>query len=170
MSGFDEFLAPLDYPMFVVTATGASRRAGCLVGFTSQASIDPSRFVVFLSNKNHTFGVAKSARSLAVHTLGADRLLLAELFGSRTGDDIDKFRHCRWQRGPGGAAILDEATSWFVGRIVDLAEYGDHTGFVLEPITGHDSGGYAMPDSGHHGQGRLLSFRDVRHLSPGHSA
>jgi hypothetical protein len=51
---FDEFIKGLDYPMFVVTTVAAGQRAGCLVGFTTQASIDPPRLLVCLSVENHT--------------------------------------------------------------------------------------------------------------------
>ena len=43
---FGSFVSGLDYPMFVVTAAADGRRAGCLVGFTSQVSIDPPRLLV----------------------------------------------------------------------------------------------------------------------------
>lgn len=33
--------AALDYPMFVVTVAAGGERAGCLVGFATQCSIDP---------------------------------------------------------------------------------------------------------------------------------
>src|SRR5688572_5063739 len=44
----DPFLTGLDGPMFVVTAAHpeSGARAGCLVGFATQCSIDPDLFVV----------------------------------------------------------------------------------------------------------------------------
>ncbi len=36
----------IDYPMFIVTAAAGGRRAGCLVGFTTQCSIHPPRFLI----------------------------------------------------------------------------------------------------------------------------
>ena len=38
----------LDYPMYVATVRVGEHRAGCLVGFATQASIDPPRFLVGL--------------------------------------------------------------------------------------------------------------------------
>jgi flavin reductase (DIM6/NTAB) family NADH-FMN oxidoreductase RutF len=43
---FTKIMGSLDYPMLVVTAAAAGERAGCLVGFATQASIDPARFLV----------------------------------------------------------------------------------------------------------------------------
>ena len=55
---FQEMVAGLDIPMFVVTAASGGERSGCLVGFSTQTSIDPPRFLVCISRANHTFGVA----------------------------------------------------------------------------------------------------------------
>ena len=49
----------LDYPMFVVTTRAGDEPAGCLVGFASQVSIRPPRFLVGLSKRNHTYRVAR---------------------------------------------------------------------------------------------------------------
>src|SRR3954447_16234518 len=103
--------------MFIVTASAADERAGCLVGFATQCSIDPLRFLVCLSDKNHTFGVAQGAEVLGVHVVPEGADALAELFGSQTGDAVDKFEQCSWRPGPGGAPILDDCGNWFAGRI-----------------------------------------------------
>jgi flavin reductase (DIM6/NTAB) family NADH-FMN oxidoreductase RutF len=113
-------------------ATGA--RGGCLVGFTTQGSMDPARFLVCLSKRNHTYGVAQRARFLAVHALTAAQRELASLFGERTGDDVDKFAGRRWRPGPDGVPILEECDRWFVGEIIARVDLGDHVGFVLEPV------------------------------------
>ena len=46
---FDDVMASLDPPMAVVTAASGGERAGCLVGFHAQCSIDPPRFLVDVS-------------------------------------------------------------------------------------------------------------------------
>ena len=62
---FDTVVEDLDYPMFVVTTVHDGDRAGCMVGFTTQASIDPPRMLVCLSEKNYTHRVAESAEPCA---------------------------------------------------------------------------------------------------------
>ena len=82
-----EFVAGLDYPMYVVTVAdaGTGERAGCLVGFATQCSISPMRFLVCLSRANHTHRVAAGSGILAVHALGVGQRDLAALFGEQTG-------------------------------------------------------------------------------------
>lgn len=160
---FDDLVAALNYPMFVVTTTDPAdgdAPVGCLVGFASQASIAPPRFVVGVSRQNRTFRAAEQASYLAVHLLPRDGMELAELFGGETGDEVDKFGRCRWRNGPQDMPILDDAAAWFVGRVLERFDFGDHVGHLLEPVAGDASD---LPAD-------FLTFDDVRDITPGHEA
>ena len=145
--------------MMVVTAAAAGERAGCLVGFATQCSIDPPRFAVWISRKNHTFRIARQADLLAVHFLSTEDAPLAELFGGHTGDDVDKFARCRWRQGPGGAPVLEDCARWFAGEVLEQIPTDDHVGFLLAPVA---AGSGPWP-----GQ---LGFQSVQAISPGHGA
>jgi flavin reductase (DIM6/NTAB) family NADH-FMN oxidoreductase RutF len=156
---FQRLVAELDYPMFIATVTADGERAGCLIGFATQCSIHPPRFLAGLSDKNRTYRVAQRADSMALHLVPEDAGELAELFGGETGDEIDKFERCEWRRGPAGIPLLDGCPNRFVGRIVERVDFGDHMGFVLEPF-------YADEDTG----GGQLSFHRAKRIDPGHEA
>src|SRR4051794_4064184 len=98
--------------MYVVTASVDGDRAGCLVGFVTQASIDPPRLLVMVSKANETFRVARQADILGVNFLGADNKDLAELFGEESGDWTDKFARCAWHEGPSDVPVLDGVRGW----------------------------------------------------------
>ncbi len=157
-SAFDDFVGLLDYPMFVVTAQADGRAGGCLVGFATQASIDPPTFLVCMSRENHTTSIASTASHLAVHLIPREQLASAELFGGETGDTVDKLDRCDWRPGPEGVPILQPAMAWFVGEITERFEMGDHIGHLLVPVAGGSS------DDG----GRPVFFGDVKDLTPGH--
>jgi flavin reductase (DIM6/NTAB) family NADH-FMN oxidoreductase RutF len=157
---FEKLVSLLDYPMFVVTTRTADESAGCLVGFASQVSIHPPRFLVGLSKRNHTYRVAKGASHLAVHLIERRHCELARLFGGETGDETDKFGRCAWHSGPHDLPILDDAAGWFAGVVLDCYDVGDHVGFLLEPIDGTAPGKLQQ----------LVTFSDVRDLDPGHEA
>jgi flavin reductase (DIM6/NTAB) family NADH-FMN oxidoreductase RutF len=156
----DAFLAGLDYPMLVVTASMDGERSGCLVGFYTQCSISPEEFLVCISKRNHTYRVAERAARLGVHTLPVNRHDLAALFGEQTGDDVDKFSRCEWRPGPGGTPVLSGAAAWFVGTVLHRVDLGDHVGFRVVP----EECGAAEPEM------PLLFFRDVQDLQAGHDA
>ena len=120
--------------MFIVTACASGERAGCLVGFATQASIDPSRFLVCLSNKNRTYRVSRGTDLLGVHFVPEEQAALAELFGGETGDEVDKFERCAWRAGPAGTPLLDACPNRFVGRVLERLDAGDHDAILLEPV------------------------------------
>lgn len=157
---FEKLVSLLDYPMFVVTTRTGDESAGCLVGFASQVSIGPPRFLVGLSKRNHTYRSAKGAGHLAVHLIERQHCELARLFGGETGDETDKFARCAWHFGPHGLPILDDAAGWFAGVVLSRYDMGDHVGFLLEPVDG------SAPDE----FGQLVTFSDVGDLDPGHEA
>ncbi len=154
-----ELVSELDYPMFIVTATNGTERAGCLIGFATQCSINPPRFLVCLSDKNFTYRVAQDASVLVVHLVPADQDPLARLFGEQTGDDVDKFAHCEWSPGPEGTPVLAACSNWFAGRILDKTSAGDHCAFLLDPFDAHSDT-----------TERAFTFHRARRLEPGHEA
>ena len=157
---FERLVGQLDYSMFVVTTQADGTRAGCLVGFASQTSIRPPRFLIGLSKRNFTYRVARDADHLAVHVLSKSDAALARLFGAETGDEVDKFARCRWYAGPHDIPILQDAPAWFVGKVLTRFDAGDHVAHLLEPVAGD------APES----FGDLLTFSDVSDLEPGHEA
>jgi flavin reductase (DIM6/NTAB) family NADH-FMN oxidoreductase RutF len=156
---FDAFVGGLDYPMFVVTTAAEGVRSGCLVGFTTQASIDPPRLLVCLSVQNHTYRVAQQAKLLAVHVLDPGQRDLAELFGEKTGDTSDKFSQCSWSPGPDGVPLLEDCPRLVVGRVVERQTFGDHVGHLLEPVEVES-----------HRNTEAMGLEDVEDLDPGHEA
>jgi flavin reductase (DIM6/NTAB) family NADH-FMN oxidoreductase RutF len=158
---FANLVSELDYPMYVVTAAADGERSGCLVGFGTQTSIHPARFLACISRKNHTHGVAVRAEALAVHFLSdtPEERELAELFGSETGDTEDKFAHCDWHEGPQGVPFVDGIPNRFAGRVLARLDLGDHEGFLLQPIEAEK--GEQLDE---------LGFQKAKGIEPGHEA
>jgi flavin reductase (DIM6/NTAB) family NADH-FMN oxidoreductase RutF len=157
---FDTIVGSLDYPMFIATTVAGGEPSGCLVGFATQCSIDPPRFLVCISDKNRTHRVLeRGAETMAVHVVPRGAGDLVELFGGETGDEADKFARASWRPGPGGVPVLDDCASWFAGPILDRVPMGDHVGYVLEPAAG---------EAGH--DGPAFRFSRAKRVEPGHEA
>ena len=157
---FTSLMGELDYPMFIVSANAGGERSGCLIGFATQISIHPPRFLVGLSHKNHTYRVARGADLLGVHFVPAEGAEdVAELFGGETGDEIDKFQRCEWREGPEGVPIVEACGNWFAGEVLERFDLGDHTGFLLRPFAGENR---ETVDQ--------FPFHRARRIDPGHEA
>jgi flavin reductase (DIM6/NTAB) family NADH-FMN oxidoreductase RutF len=151
-------MASLNSPMAVVTTAAGDERAGCLIGFQAQCSIGPRRYAIWLSKANHTCRVALLSQHLAVHFLDQGDRPLAELFGTLTGDEVDKFARCDWRPGPAGVPLLTGCPHRMVVRRLALLDEGsDHICVITEPVE-VESGGSFTP----------LRLADVDDLVPGH--
>ena len=155
----NRWVGEIDYPMYIVTAATADARAGCLIGFATQCSIDPLRFLICLSDKNRTYRVAQDCDHLGVHLVPADRDDLVALFGSETGDDTDKFAQTAWHSGVAGTPILDGCPNWFVGRVLDRLTAGDHQALLVDPV-----------DAAAGADVHQFPFHRAKRFEPGHEA
>ena len=157
---FDAIMRRLDSPMAIVTTASDEDRAGCLIGFHTQSGIEPNSLSVWLSKANHTFRVAVFAEVFAVHFLREDDMDLAELFGTLSGDDVDKFERCAWTDGRDGVPLLDDCANRAIGRKVALLDtHADHVCLVLDPI-----------EATYGGEFEPLRLSQVAHLEAGHEA
>ncbi len=160
---YERVIDRVDPVAVIVTCASGGDKAGCLVTFSAPGSLEPPRYAVWLSHRNHTYRVALGAGELIVHLLTPADLPLAELFGGVSGTREDKFARVPWSD-HGGTPLLRAGGGWVAGRILSRAPGreemgGDHTCFVLEPTAAGDGDGS--------GSGRPLRASDVRHVQPG---
>ncbi len=143
----------------VTTAACAEERSGCLVGFVTQCSIEPPRFLVCISKLNHTYFVVERADTIVLHLLGAEQTELASLFGELTGDVHDKFERCHWSPTSTGVPILVECAAWAECRILERFGVGDHQALLVRPLRGGEG-----PARG------VLTTQTAPTFQPGHPA
>jgi flavin reductase (DIM6/NTAB) family NADH-FMN oxidoreductase RutF len=155
-SRFQRLVETLDYPMYIVTTAAGNQTSGCLVGFATQCSMNPPRFLVCISKKNRTLAIARQADVLAVHVIDEKDRNLAEIFGGETGDEVDKLARVSWHYAH-GVPILDACERWFAGTVLGRIALGDHVGFLLEPI-----------DAAQGAQSEQLTVQEARDIQPGH--
>jgi len=156
---FDTLMSSLDPPLIVVTTAVGEERAGCLVGFHAQSSIDPGRYCVWLSKANHTYRVALRSTHLGIHFLTSDDLATAEVFGTLTGDDVDKFADINCEEGAERVPVLSDCPHFLVVRRTTLLDDGgDHVCITTEPV--------AVQSRGHF---EPLRLSQAEHLVPAHN-
>jgi flavin reductase (DIM6/NTAB) family NADH-FMN oxidoreductase RutF len=144
-ASFDELIHRLDGSLVVVTAAAGDQRAGCVVGFHTQCSIEPARYALWLSKANLTYRVALFATHVGVHFLTGEDRPLFELFGGTSGDRTEKFDLCDWAPGPGGTPLLTACPTRVVLEIESRWDDGsDHVCVTGAPVD-VDLGPPALP-------------------------
>lgn len=142
-NAFERIAAAVDPPMVIVTARVGDEADGCLVGFSTQCSIDPPRYLVCLSKANRTYEIARHASLLVVHMIHDDAvgMWLAHLFGELTARETGEFSKldmCAWEPGPEQTPVI-AGCDWFAGPIRTRVDLGDHVGYSLDVTTGKTS-------------------------------
>ena len=157
---FDTLMAAADPPLIVVTTAAEGEQAGCLVGFHVQSSITPRHYCVWLSKANHTYRVSLRSTHFAVHFLAADDLTLAERFGTRTGEDTDKFAGLDVDLDEYGVPLLGACPNRIsLERISLLDDGSDHVCLTARVRSAHTAGDFTP-----------LRISDAAHLDPGHAS
>ncbi|GAB2967922.1 flavin reductase family protein [Nocardioides montaniterrae] len=155
-----DLLTSLDPPMVLVTTAAEGEQAGCLVGFHCRSSIDPGQYSIWLSKANNTYRVALRAEHFAVHALTADDMALAERFGTRTGEEEDKFAGLDTVVDEHGVPLLTACENRMtLDRIAVLDAGGDHVCIAARVRSARTPGPFTP-----------LRLSAVEHLTPGHEA
>ncbi len=128
MSGtLDDLMSSVDPALVVVTTAAEGVKAGCVVGFHSQSSMDPEHYCVWLSKANQTYRVSLRASHLAVHFLRVEDLEIAKHFGTTTGEDTDKFADIEFKLDEYGVPLLAACPNRLqLERIALLDDGSDH--------------------------------------------
>jgi flavin reductase (DIM6/NTAB) family NADH-FMN oxidoreductase RutF len=157
---FDHLMSSIDPPLIVLTTAVDDEKAGCLVGFHAQSSITPHHYCVWLSKANHTYRVGLRATHFAVHFLTAEDLDVARRFGTRSGEDTDKFAGIDVYLDSNGVPLLRACPSRMtLERIALLDDGSDHVCLTSRVVTAHAEGGFVP-----------LRVSDANHLVPGHDS
>ncbi len=114
------------YPTGVAVVTGMAADgspAGMVVGTFSSVSLDPPLIAFFPARSSGSFAHLRTAKTFAVNVLAADQEQLCRQIA--TGGAA-KFDGVRWQPGPLGAPILEDAVSWLECTFEQILDAGDH--------------------------------------------
>ncbi len=159
-TGIDDLMGSVDSPLIVVTASAEGERAGCLIGFHSQASISPQRYCFWLSKANHTYRVGLRSDCFAVHFLTTADRGLARHFGSRSGSEADKFTGLDITVTEEGVPLIAELPNrLLVERIAMLDDGGDHVCTTARVLSAESAGDFTP-----------LRTSQLGDLPPGHAS
>ena len=122
---FRDVLGSFPTGVTVVTARGASGRAGLTTNAFASISLDPPLVIVAFDNTSRTLPVIREAGRFAVNVLRAGHEALAAVFASKVVHE-DKFAQASHSE-QGGVPVLDDALAWVICDLEELLPRGDHT-------------------------------------------
>ena len=157
-NAFDDLMGSANAALLVVTTAVDDVRAGCLVGYHAQASMDPQHYSFWLSKANHTYRVGLLATHFAVHFLTAHDHDMAVHFAAQSGQDTDKFADIAVETGDHGLPYVTALPNRMVlERISVLDDGGDHV-CVTARVVAAESDEHFTP----------LRLTDVGDVQPAH--
>ena len=114
------------YPTGVAVVTAVADDggpAGMVVGSFTSVSLDPPLVAFFPVRTSASFARVRSAPAFCVNVLAADQELLCRRLAT---SGAEKFNGVRWQPGPLGSPVLEDAVSWIECTFQEISEAGDH--------------------------------------------
>ena len=157
---FDLLMQSSDPAVVIATVCDGDSRDGCLIGFHTQAGIDPLRVCLWFSRANKTYGTMLKSPYVGIHFPTTDDYDLAALFGGTSGDTADKFAECALDPNSTDVPLLTRCPNRIIARkLLVLDDGADHVCVITEPIQSQSTGPFVP-----------LRVSDLRAVTPGHEA
>jgi flavin reductase len=132
---FREAMAQVASSVHVITTAGAHGDAGITATAVCSVTDSPPMILACLNRASYARSVVSTSRFLAVNTLTASHLSLADQFAGRGDKEMaDRFAHGSWTRGVTGSPLLDGALVSFDCTVEFSLPVGSHDIFVCRVV------------------------------------
>ncbi len=124
----------ISYGLYVVTSFSGNKMNGQIANTVFQVSSQPPKIAVSINKTNLTHEYIKTSGALSVSILEQDTPMpFIGLFGFKSGRDTDKLAEVNFKTGTTGCPIvMDHTLSVFEGTVIESADAGTHSIFVVE--------------------------------------
>ena len=122
-------LFKIGYGLYVITSNDGKKDNGLIVNTVTQVTNTPNRLAVTINKANYSHHVIKQTGIMNINCLTVDApFKVFEVFGFRSGRNVDKFADCQPLRSDNGLAFLPRYINAFlslkVEQYVDLDTHG----------------------------------------------
>lgn len=126
----------ISYGLYLVTSISGKKVNGQIANTVFQVCSEKPKIAISINKDNLTHEYITKSKVVAISVLEEDTpMTFIGNFGFKSGKDIDKFSKVKYKKGQTGAPIVSEnALSYIEGRVVDSADVGSHTLFVIEVV------------------------------------
>ena len=132
----NQALRDISYGLYLVTSVSGEKVNGQIANTVFQVCSETPKIAISINKDNLTHDYIKKSGVVAVSVLEEDTpMTFIGNFGFKSGKDIDKFSTVKYKKGKTGAPIVSDNTlSYIEGKVVDSADVGSHTLFVVEVV------------------------------------
>ena len=126
----------ISYGLYLVTSVSGEKVNGQIANTVFQVCSETPKMAISINKDNLTHEYIEKSKVVAISVLEKDTpMTFIGNFGFKSGKDIDKFSKVKYEKGQTGAPIVSEnALSYIEGKVVDSADVGSHTLFVVEVV------------------------------------
>ena len=119
----------IGYGLYVVTSNDGKKDNGLIVNTVTQVTSTPNRIAVTINKENYSHHVIKQTGKMNINCLTVDApFKVFEVFGFKSGRNVDKFADCEPLRSDNGLVFLPRYINSFmslkVEQYVDLDTHG----------------------------------------------
>ena len=119
----------IGYGLYVVTSNDGKKDNGLIVNTVTQVTNTPNRIAVTINKENYSHHVIRQTGKMNINCLTVDApFKVFEVFGFRSGRNVDKFEGCEVLRSDNGLVFLPRYINSFmslkVEQYVDLDTHG----------------------------------------------
>ena len=137
-------LSFISHPIAIITANDGKLKNGMTAAWVTQISIDPPILCVSISPNRYTWKMLENTEYFGVSLLGNGQERVAEVFGTTSGKNTDKFAAMGMDpfMAMENIPLIPESLAGFVCKKTHQTEQGDHWalfGEVMEAWLGPDN-------------------------------
>jgi flavin reductase (DIM6/NTAB) family NADH-FMN oxidoreductase RutF len=112
--------------VYVIGEAQDTHRNAFTAAWLTQVSFDPLLIVLSVNPGHASYPVLHSTRAFTVNILPADRIDLAEHYGTVSGRSTDKLQSQQWRPAGNGCPILLDGLAVLTGTVIAEHPAGDH--------------------------------------------
>lgn len=129
-------LSHLSHPIAIISVRNGEEMNGMTAAWVAQTSIDPPIGYVSISPARYTWEMMQKTDYFGVSVLSAGQERIAEIFGTKSGRDTNKFKTLGIDPffGVEKMPLIPETLAAFVCKKVHAVEIGDHFALFGEVI------------------------------------
>lgn len=122
----------IGYGLYVITSNDGTKDNGMIANTVCQLTSTPVRIGVTLNKGSYTHDVVRNTGIMNVNCLSTEATFkVFEVFGFRSGRDVNKFEDCQPNRSANGLVYLPKYINAFMSlEVIDYIDLGTHGMFI----------------------------------------